>query len=122
MQAVISLSQAAMLLAFVGLLAAGQILLKYVALSLNGDRWSALAQQVITSPVAWAALSLYLFATVAWVLVLRTVPLSIAYCFAALGFVIVPVAAYFLFHEPLSLRYAIGTSLIIAGVILVAGR
>jgi drug/metabolite transporter (DMT)-like permease len=52
--------------------------------------------------------------------ILTVVPLSRAYPFVALAFVLVPAAGYLLFHEPVNTRYAIGTALIVAGVIVAA--
>lgn len=120
MQAGLSLSQVLMLVSFAGLLAIGQILFKHVALAMNGDHLPSLAIQFLVNPVAWSALVLYGLATAAWVLILRSVPLSIAYPFAALGFVIVPVAAHFMFNEPLGLKYALGTGCIILGLYLIS--
>ena len=62
----------------------------------------------------------YAAATLLWVRILMTVPLSRAYPFVALAFVLVPAAGYVFFHESVSLRYAAGTALIIAGVIVAA--
>ena len=122
MPGALTLFQVAMLVGFAFLLSFGQILLKYVAISLKGENSDLLTLgiQVVLNPFAWAALGLYLCATVCWVLVLRSVPLTIAYPFAALGFVIVPVATYFLFHEPLTLKYGLGTASVIFGLYLIS--
>ena len=53
-----------------------------------------------------------------WVFLLKTVPLSTAYPFVALGFVLVPAAAAMLFDEPLSGRYILGVSCILIGIYL----
>lgn len=117
----LSVTQVCLLLSFSGVMAAGQILFKRVALSLTGDQLTALLLQCLSSGAAWAALALYGFATALWVYLLRTVPLSIAYPFLALGFIIVPVAAYFAFSEPLTLRFAFGTAFIVLGLYLTSG-
>jgi drug/metabolite transporter (DMT)-like permease len=38
-----------------------------------------------------------------------------------LAFVLVPAAGYVFFHEPITLRYALGTALIVIGVAVAAG-
>jgi multidrug transporter EmrE-like cation transporter len=65
-----------------------------------------------------AARVLYGLATLLWVWTLRTMPLSHVYSFSSLGFVIVPLAAYSVFGEALSPKYAIGCALIVTGVIV----
>ena len=60
-------------------------------------------------------------ASLLWVRFLTTVTLSRAYPFAALAFVLVPAAGYLFFHEPITLRYALGTALIVVGVAVDAG-
>ena len=68
------------------------------------------------------ALAVYGLGTVLWVLVIKSVPLSRAYPFMALSFVLVPVAALFLFDEPLSARYLLGTALLFSGLLVIAGE
>lgn len=65
-----------------------------------------------------AAVILYGSSTIAWIIALRTLPLSQAYLFNALTFVLVPVAAFFYFHEVLEVRFFIGSAFIIAGIII----
>ena len=50
----------------------------------------------------WVAVALYAAATLLWVRILTTVPLSRAYPFVALAFVLVPAAGYLFFHEAIS--------------------
>ena len=52
-----------------------------------------------------------------WLGVLHTVPLSVAYPMLSLNFVLVALAARWLFHEALSWRYVGGLVLIMAGII-----
>lgn len=106
------------LLSFPVALTAGQILLKRSAqqVDLSGSWVLALMRL----PSMWAALALYGVATFLWVRILITVPLSRAYPFAAVAFVLVPAAGYVLFHEPINARYAFGAALIVFGVIVAA--
>jgi drug/metabolite transporter (DMT)-like permease len=67
-----------------------------------------------------AAAALYGASTLAWIVALRSIPLSQAYLFMALGFVIVPVAAHFIFGEPLNSRLLVGAALICIGIWIAA--
>jgi undecaprenyl phosphate-alpha-L-ara4N flippase subunit ArnE len=106
------------LTSFAFLLALGQILFKYAAdtsprvASIGG------VMGFVGNPYLWAAGLLYVAATLLWLMILQHVPLSRAYVFAALGFVIVPLASSVLFGDSLSLRFVVGTVLIVAGVYL----
>ena len=66
------------------------------------------------------ALTLYALATVLWVLVLRAVPLSIAFPLYALVFLLVPLAAQVFLGEPLTLNTLIGGAIIVVGVFVAA--
>jgi len=107
------------LLSFPVAIAAGQVLFKRAAAGVDPARGAWLLQ-VARAPALWVALVLYAFATVLWVRILATVPLSRAYPFMAMAFVLVPAAGFFFFREPITLRLACGTGLIIAGVLLAA--
>ncbi len=102
------------LTAFAFMLACGQILFKKAALA-AGTRPFLIG---IQNGWTFAALILYGAATALWISILRTTPLSQAYPFAALGFVIVPLAAYLVFGEPIDARYVLGVVCIVAGILL----
>lgn len=104
-----------LLILFSVLLAMGQILFKKAALASNAIE----GLFGLLNPWLLAALTLYVFATALWVWVLKTTPLSAAYPFAALGFVLVPLASYLLFQEPISLKYLIGSALIVSGILVI---
>lgn len=98
-------------------LAAGQLMFKISAsrletLSIQGflDR----SFLIIFVP----SLALYGVATLAWILVLRTMPLSTAYVFIALAFVLVPIAAAVFLGESINYLQWIGFALIAGGVVL----
>jgi drug/metabolite transporter (DMT)-like permease len=57
-------------------------------------------------------------ATLLWIWILRTVPLSVAYPFMALAFVLVPAFSYFIFNEAISWTQVIGFLLIAIGVVV----
>jgi len=100
-------------------LAAGQVLFKQGALQISGAGFWERLIQALTNAYLLAGLALYGVTTMAWVWVLTQVPLSRAYPFTALAFVIVPVAAHYLFGEAWHLQLLIGSLLIVAGIIVI---
>lgn len=113
-----TLLQAGQLCAFALLLATGQILFKRAAES--GPPLRGLAELVglAANPWVWAALVIYGGATIYWIYLLQQIPLTRAYPFAALSFVLVPAFAWLLFGDTVTVRYACGVALIVAGVYL----
>jgi drug/metabolite transporter (DMT)-like permease len=93
----------------------GQILFKQVALNYNKTGnlfdWSVFGVLIVAG-------ILYAASTGLWVWALRTVEISKAYPYFALGFVFVPLLGAWMFNEVLSARYAFGVLLIIAGVVM----
>lgn len=116
----LSLNLFVQLIFFVLLLSSGQILFKKTAQENppinNIDGLFALVGNIWF----WLAVVLYGAATLFWIIILQKVKLSIAYPFSALGFIIIPCAAWFFFDEKISLPYALGSILIIAGVCLIS--
>ena len=106
--------QYGLLILFSAMLATGQILFKKAALASLGHP----LPFSLLSGWMFAALILYAAATALWVMLLRTIPLSAAYPFAALGFVLVPLLARFLFNETLDARYGVGVALIVLGIVV----
>jgi drug/metabolite transporter (DMT)-like permease len=93
----------------------GQLLFKSAAERANLAQ-SLLAPSVLV--VLCAAIALYGGATLVWISVLRHVQLTVAYAFVSLSFVIVPILAAVFLHEPLTVRFAIGTLLITSGIVV----
>ena len=105
-------------LACVVLIAVGQLLFKSAAGQWRIDGWSWATLRGFLSPVMLIALVIYAAATLLWVFVLRTVPLSSAYAVFSLAFLIVPVLAWIFLGETLSLNTLIGGAIIVVGVII----
>jgi len=99
-------------------LGGGQILFK-ISSGRMGEANLAGFIRLITDPVFILAITIYALATFAWVFVLRSVPLSFAYSFMALTFVIVPILSALLLGEVLTIRNYIGAALIIGGLMVV---
>ena len=97
------------------LIAAGQVMFKLAGQRLATLPGSGLRELVI-DPVFIAAMALYTGATLLWVYVLKVVPLSYAYSFMAVTYLLVPVAAMLWFGETLNLKYFLGLGLVLAGL------
>ncbi|PRD17401.1 4-amino-4-deoxy-L-arabinose-phosphoundecaprenol flippase subunit ArnE [Pantoea coffeiphila] len=71
----------------------------------------------------WLGLSVLLLglAMLAWLRVLQEVPVGVAYPMLSLNFVLVALAARWLWHEHLSLRHCCGILLIVGGVAVMGG-
>ncbi len=117
----ISNSQMIQLTLFAFMLAGGQILFKKAAASIPALNSPEAFAALGLNPWLWMALALYGAATLIWVMILQSVPLSTAYPFVALGFVIVPLASWLLFHETLGWQHAGGTVFILLGLGLITG-
>jgi drug/metabolite transporter (DMT)-like permease len=118
----LALSQAALLFAYAGGMAGGQLLFKAAALRYAseaplGERLLSLVQNVYFL----AAIVLYVALTVLWVWILTFTPLSRAYPFVALAFAMTPLLAGFVFGEPMTTRLMLGIGFILCGLLLVAG-
>ena len=100
------------------MIAIGQLMFKSAASQWRVDGWSWSTLSGFLSPIMVAALVVYAVATVLWVFVLRTVPLSAAYAIFALAFVIVPLLAHFVLGEPLVPKVLVGGLIIIVGIIV----
>ena len=102
----------------VALLAGGQVLFKIAATGWRIDGWTLASVRGFLSPAMLVALVIYGLATVLWVYVLRSAPLSLAYPLFSLAFIVTPVAAHFLLGEPLTWRVLVGGIVILIGVLI----
>ena len=76
--------------------------------------------RLATSPWILVGLASWVVATLLWLVVLQHHPLTLAHPLLALNFVVVPLAAWALLHEPLPPLRVVGLLLITAGVALIA--
>lgn len=113
-----------LIMSAVVVIAIGQITFKFAAQNLRFLPSQTLIpwihSNIIPICLVIVALMLYLASTIAWVQALRTVPLSVAFMFNSLAFIIVPLAAFLLFDEPIPRFFVPGLLLIVGGVILVS--
>lgn len=99
-------------------LAIGQLLFKTVSIHMSS--LSSLFFDIDVAKYFFAALALYGISTILWIFALKELSLSKAYPFMALGFFIVPVAAHFVFGEPLSYKHLIGAGFIVLGIVVIS--
>jgi len=117
----LSMLQIWCLVAYAVAMTAGQVLFKLAALkeaASDGplERVLALAHNAYFG----AALALYAALTVLWVWILTFTPLSRAYAFVALAFVLTPLAGGFLFAEPIPMRVIVGIGFVVVGLVCIA--
>jgi len=113
----LSLPVLSLLLATPFMIAIGQVLFKVTSQRLVDNEGK--FYTVLFDPVMIAALAIYGSATLLWIYVLKTVPLSYAYSFMAMTFVLVPIMAYFWLGDAITLRYAGGAACIITGLLII---
>jgi len=118
----LSFAQIALLIAYAGGMAGGQLLFKLAALRgpADGPLVERLSAMVLNGFFA-AAVLFYATLTVLWVWILNFTPLSRAYVFVALAFAVTPLLGAVVFAEPISARLVIGIVLIFCGLLFVAG-
>jgi multidrug transporter EmrE-like cation transporter len=103
---------------FTVMLATGQVLFKYIGLSVRGLPPAEALFAAIAQPLLYAALTLYGVATVLWIWILSRVPLSQAYPWVAVGVFLVPLLGSWFFGERPAPIFWLGVTLIIGGVTL----
>lgn len=96
----------------------GQLLFKLGAVDMNSNNLPGFVLQVFTSPAILAACLLYAITTVIWIWVLSHAPLSLAYPFTALSYIITPLLSYMIYSEKLNLQFILGSSLLMIGIIV----
>ena len=115
----LSLIHIVQLVCFSVLLACGQTLFKFSALSTPSLASFSGAVGLVTNLWFWAAITLYGVSTLLWIYILQQISLSIAYPFVALGFIFVPAIGYLIFKEPINLYYMAGVLMILGGLGLI---
>jgi drug/metabolite transporter (DMT)-like permease len=111
------------LLACVLVIVAGQVLFKIAALGLRVDGALPLSvnmqNNLKPALVVMLALVLYFASTCAWVLALRSVPLSVAFMFNVISFALVPAAGFLVFGESVPRFFWLGSLCIAVGLALI---
>ncbi len=108
-----------LLCSFSLLMAIGQIFFKMAAQNAPAINNISSVFSLALNPWFIGALALYAFSTLLWVSVLQQVNLSVAYPFVALGFIVIPLASFVLFKEPLNWQYGVGVVLLLVALKLI---
>lgn len=97
-------------------MAGGQLLFKLGAAKWGGEKLSDWIVSFATNPYLMMAVFLYAITILAWIYVLKVLPLSIAYPLTALAYIIVPVMSYFLVGEKITVATIAGSLVIMLGI------
>ena len=117
-----TLGNIGILLIAVALAASGQLVLKNgmnLAKTHAQTSGRSLAVVAVTSPWIIGGLLIFGVSAVAWLVTLSRVPLSIAYPFNALGYVVILVASSVILHERTNVWTWLGTVLVVGGLLVV---
>ncbi len=97
--------------------ASGQIMIKA-----GSQVWASAGTIFDLRVWAWvlSAFALYGFSSIGWLYILRQVPLSSAYPFLSLTFIVVPLGGYVFFSERLSWYDALASLAIVGGICISA--
>ena len=102
--------------------ASGQLMLKHgMQLATARVRGSGGSLVIAAATTPWVLLGLVVFAVsaVAWLAALSRVPLSLAYPFNALGYLVILTASILVLHERANLLTWAGTVLVVSGLLMV---
>jgi undecaprenyl phosphate-alpha-L-ara4N flippase subunit ArnE len=118
----LTLASAGLLLFSVISAATGQVMLKHgmqIATARAASSGGSLVLNAVTT--FWVPLGLVVFgvSAVAWLAVLSKVPLSIAYPFNALGYLVIVAASIVVLHERASIMTWLGSLLVVSGLVIV---
>lgn len=107
------------LVGFALMIALGQVLFKQAALvAAQHTHGTSSMMWLFRAPTFWVAIAIYGSSTLLWTYMLQTVPLSRAYPFVSLGFVIVPLVSVFVFGEKITAPYVVGSAMILTGILV----
>ena len=112
-----------LILASVSLSALAQLALKIGTTAAAGGRSTGIGGEIgglAQSPMILLGLALYGIGALLWLFVLGRAPLSLAYPFVGIGFILTMLAGAFWLNESISVARVAGTLLIAVGCVLVA--
>ena len=118
----VTIASAVLLVFAVSTAATGQLMLKHgmqVASARAAKSGGSLVVSAATSPWILLGLAVFGVSAVAWLAALSRVPLSVAYPFNALGYVVILTASILVLHERANLLTWLGTLLVVSGLVIV---
>jgi multidrug transporter EmrE-like cation transporter len=102
--------------------ATGQVMLKHgmqIATARATSSGRSLVMSAVTSPWVLTGLLVFGISAIAWLGALSKVPLSIAYPFNAIGYLVILTASIVILHERANLLTWAGSLLVVSGVVIV---
>jgi multidrug transporter EmrE-like cation transporter len=118
----VSPANVALVIASVLMAAVGQLLLRHgmqAAQKLADAGTGGLVGNAVRSASVYAGLAVFGVSALLWMLALAKVPLSYAYPFNGIGFVLILLVSRFRLHEHVSLARWIGAVVVFAGILLI---
>jgi drug/metabolite transporter (DMT)-like permease len=120
----LSVGSLALVLVLFSVIAAssGQLILKHgmqLATARAHRSGGSLAIAAATSPWVLLGLTVFAISAVVWLAALSRVPLSLAYPFNALGYLVILTASILVLHERANLWTWGGTALVVSGLVIV---
>ena len=110
----------AWLCSFPLLMSAGQMLFKRTVLGMNYNGFTELVVKVLHQPLFYIAIMLYAFSTFFWLWILGKYTLSLAYTFAVISVVFVPIFEFLLFGTRTNVQFWVGVALLVGGLAVIA--
>jgi undecaprenyl phosphate-alpha-L-ara4N flippase subunit ArnE len=118
----LTIASVALLLFAVAAAATGQVMLKHgmqEATAKAAHSGGSLVLRAATSPWVLLGLLVFVVSAVAWLTVLSRVPLSVAYPFNALGYLVILTASVLVLHERANVLTWVGSLLVVSGLLVV---
>ncbi len=117
-----TIASVALLLLAVVTAATGQVMLKHgmqVASARAAHDGGSLALRAVTSPWVLLGLAVFGVSAAAWLAALSRVPLSVAYPFNALGYLVILTASIVILHERANVLTWVGSLMVVSGLLIV---
>lgn len=121
----VSIISLALLLVSVAFAVAGQLILKAAMdhvgriSALDGQTLGTATARAIRQPLLWTGLALFGISSLFWLVVLSRVPLSLAYPFVGISYLLVVAFAALVQHEHVPVLRWAGVGVIVAGIVIV---
>jgi drug/metabolite transporter (DMT)-like permease len=118
----VTIASAALLVFAVSTAATGQLMLKHgmqLATARAAKSGGSLVVSAATSPWILLGLAVFGISAVAWLAALSRVPLSVAYPFNALGYLVILTASVLILHERANVLTWLGSLLVVSGLLIV---
>lgn len=118
----VTIASAALLVFAVSTAATGQLMLKHgmqLATARAAKSGGSLVVSAASSPWILLGLAVFGVSAIAWLAALSRVPLSVAYPFNALGYLVILTASILVLHERANVMTWLGSLLVVSGLVIV---